>query len=138
MADPRPMPEPTPVSQPFWDALREHRILIQYSPSARRYVFYPRTLAPGTLAADLEWREIDGAATLYTYTVAQRPTGPPWRDHLPQLLAVVEWDVGPRFSTELIDVDAAEVRIGMRVSPVFCDVPEHRITLLRYTKDAGS
>jgi len=56
-----PLPEPTPVSQPFWDALREHRILIQYSPSAQRYVFYPRTLAPGTLADDLEWREIDGA-----------------------------------------------------------------------------
>ncbi len=35
------------MSQPFWDALREHRILIQYSPSAGRYVFYPRTLAPG-------------------------------------------------------------------------------------------
>ena len=83
------------MSQPFWDALREHRILIQYSPSARRYVFYPRTLAPGTLADDLEWREIDGAGTLYTYTVARRPTGPPWADKVPQLLAVVEWDVGP-------------------------------------------
>ena len=68
-----PSPEPTPVSQPYWDALREHRILIQYSPSAERYVFYPRTLAPGTLADDLEWREIDGAGTLYTYTVARRP-----------------------------------------------------------------
>ena len=44
-----PLPEPTPVSQPFWDALRENRILIQYSPSLQRYVFYPRTLAPGML-----------------------------------------------------------------------------------------
>ncbi len=47
-----------------------HRILVQYSPSAGRYVFYPRTLAPGALADDLEWREIDGTATLYSYTVA--------------------------------------------------------------------
>lgn len=133
----RPMPEPTPVSQPFWDALREHRILIQYSPSARRYVFYPRTLAPGTLADDLEWREIDGAGTLYTYTVARRPTGPPWAEHLPQLLAVVEWAVGPRVSTELVDVEPDDIRIGMRVVPVFCDVPETGITLLRYTKELG-
>ena len=81
-------PLPTPVSQPFWDALREHRILIQYSPSADRYVFYPRTLSPGSLADDLEWREIDGAGTLYTYTVARRPTGPPWAEKLPQVLAV--------------------------------------------------
>ncbi|MDT5224757.1 MAG: uncharacterized protein QOG19_2164 [Mycobacterium sp.] len=137
MSDQRPLPEPTPVSQPFWDALREHRILIQYSPSAGKYVFYPRTLAPGTLADDLEWREIDGAGTLYTYTVARRPTGPPWSDQVPQLLAVVEWDAGPRVSTELVEVEPEDIRIGMRVAPVFCDVADQPLTLLRYTKDHG-
>ena len=110
MTEPLPLPEPTPVSQPFWQALTEHRILVQYSPSLGRYVFYPRTLAPGTLADDLEWREIDGAGSVYTFTVARRPTGPPWADAVPQILAVVEWDAGPRFSTELVDVDPADVR----------------------------
>ena len=127
-----PLPEPTPVSAPYWRALAQHRIEIQYSPSSGRYVFYPRTLAPGTLADDLEWREIDGAGTLFTYTVAERPTGPPWADALPQLLAVVEWDVGPRVSTELVDVEPDDIRIGMRVAPVFHDVPGTGITLLRY------
>jgi hypothetical protein len=122
--------------------------MVQYSPSLGRYVFYPRTLAPGTLADDLEWREIDGGGTLYTYTVARRPTGPPWADAVPQLLAVVQWDAGPKFSTELVTekgsetgietgiekgkVDPSDIRIGMRVSPVFYDLPEAGITLLRY------
>ena len=132
MTEPMPLPEPTPVSAPFWAALREHRIRIQYSPSSGRYVFYPRTLAPGTLADDLEWREIDGAGTLFTYTVADRPTGPPWADALPQLLAVVEWEVGPRVSTELVDVAPEDIRIGMRLTPVFYDVPGTDVTLLRY------
>jgi uncharacterized protein len=132
VTEPVPLPEPTPVSRPFWDGLREHRILVQYSPSSNTYVFYPRTLAPGTLSDDLEWREIDGAGTLYTFTVARRPTGPPWADATPQLLAVVQWDVGPRISTELIDVDPADIRIGMRVAPVFCDVAGSPVTLLRY------
>ena len=85
-AESRPVPEPTPVSRPFWQGLTQHRILVQYSPSLRRYVFYPRTLAPGSLADDLEWREIDGAGTLYTFTVARRPTGPPWVDAVPSFL----------------------------------------------------
>jgi uncharacterized protein len=127
-----PLPEATPVSRPYWDALREHRIRIQYSPSSGRYVFYPRTLAPGTLADDLQWREIDGGGSLYTYTVARRATGPPWAEKLPQLLAVVEWDVGPRVSTELVDVRPDDISIGMRVTPVFCDVPGAGVTLLRY------
>lgn len=127
---PKPLPEPTPVSQPYWDALAEHKIRIQYSPSSDQWVFYPRTLAPGTLADDLEWREISGAGTLYTFTVADRPTAPPWTDAVPQLLAVVEWDEGPRVSTEIVDADPAELHVGMRVEPVFCD--EDGITLLRY------
>jgi uncharacterized protein len=131
-AESRPVPEPTPVSRPFWDGLSQRRILVQYSPSLGRHVFYPRTLAPGTLADDLEWREIDGAGTLYTFTVARRPTGPPWVDAVPQLLAVVQWDVGPRISTELIGVDPNDIRIGMRVEPIFCDLPEAGITLLKY------
>ena len=119
MTEAVPLPEATPVSAPFWQALTEHRILVQYSPSLGRHVFYPRTLAPGTLADDLEWREIDGAGSVYTFTVARRPTGPPWVDAVPQILAVVEWDAGPRFSTELMDVEPANVHVGMRVSPVF-------------------
>jgi len=127
-----PVPEPTPVSRPFWDGLAQHRILVQYSPSSQRYVFYPRVLAPVTLVDDLEWREIDGAGTLYTFTIARRPTGPPWQDALPQLLAVVQWDAGPKFSTELVDVDPGDIRIGMRVEPVFYDLPGEVITLLKY------
>jgi uncharacterized protein len=49
---------------------------------------------------------------------------------VPQILAVVEWDAGPRFSTELVGVDPGDVRVGMRVSPVFCDAGD--VTLLRY------
>jgi uncharacterized OB-fold protein len=129
----KPMPEPTPVTRPFWDGLREHKIRIQYSPSAGRYVFYPRILAPGTLADDLEWREVSGAGTLYTFTVADRPTAPPWADALPQLLAIVELDEGPRLSSEMVDVDPGALHVGMRVKPVFHDYPDQDVTLLRFT-----
>jgi uncharacterized protein len=128
----KPLPVPTPVSRPFWDGLREHKIVIQYSPSADRWVFYPRVLAPGTLADDLEWREISGLGTLYTFTVARYATAPPWADDVPQLLAVVELDEGPRLTTELVNVAPERIEVGIRVRPVFCDVPDSDVTLLRY------
>lgn len=128
----RPMPIATPTTQPFWDALAEHKIRIQYSPSTGRYVFYPRVLAPGTLGDDLQWREISGAGSLYTFTVAHRPVSPHFADAVPQILAVVEWDEGPRFSTEIVNAAPEELTVGMRVKPVFTDYPEHGITMLRY------
>lgn len=128
----RPMPVPTPTSRPFWDALREHRICIQYSPSTGRYVFYPRVLAPGTLADDLEWREISGAGSLYTFTLSYRPVSPHFVDDVPQLLAIVQWDEGPRFSTEIVNAEPDAIRVGMRVGPVFTDYPNDGVTMLRY------
>jgi uncharacterized OB-fold protein len=128
----KPLPTPTPISQPFWDGLREHKVRVQYSPSTGQWVFYPRSLAPRTLAADLEWREVSGKGTVYTYTIARRPTAPPWEDALPQLLAVVELDEGPKLTTELVNVEPEKIKVGMRVRPVFDDIPGHDITLLRY------
>jgi uncharacterized OB-fold protein len=130
------MPVKTPTTAPFWDALAQHRIVIQYSPSSEAYVFYPRVRAPRTLADDLEWREISGMGTLYSFTVAHRPVSPHFAGAVPQLLAIVEWDEGPRFSTEMVlpadRVDAGDLRVGMRVGPVFFDYPEHDVTMLRY------
>jgi uncharacterized OB-fold protein len=100
-------------------------------------VFYPRVRAPRTLVDDLEWREISGMGTLYAYTVARRPVSPHFADAVPQLLAVVEWDEGPRFSTEMVNIEPEELRVGMRVRPVFFDYPEHDVTMLRYEPDGA-
>ncbi len=128
----RPIPEPTPTTAPFWAALREHRLCMQYSPSSDRYIFYPRVLAPGTLADDLEWREVSGRGVVYTFTVATRPTAPAWEDALPQLLAVVELDEGPRLPTELVDVAPEDIRVGLRVRAVYEDRLDEGVTMLRF------
>lgn len=128
----RPFPEKTPTTAPFWDALAERRVLSQYSSSLNRYVFYPRVLSPRTLMDDLEWREISGLGRLYTYTILERPVSPHFADAVPQIPAIIEWDEGPRVTTELVNVEPDQIRIGMRLRPVFVDDSEHDITLLRY------
>ncbi len=128
----KPRPVPTPTTQPFWDGLRQHKVLLQYSPSGDRWVFYPRVLTPRTLAEDLEWREVSGGGKLYSYTIARRPTAPPWADSVPQLLAIVELDEGPRISTELVNTEPGHIKIGMRVQPVFADGEDGAVTLLYY------
>ena len=72
---------------------------------------------------------------MYTFTVAEQPTAPPFADEVPQLLAIVELTEGVRMSTTLVDVDPGAIRIGMPVAPVFDhgDADDHGgITLLRF------
>jgi uncharacterized OB-fold protein len=133
----KPLPQPTPTTQPFWDGLRERKIRMQFSPSGDRWTFYPRVLMPGTLADDLEWREVSGLGTLYSFTIARRPTAPHWADSLPQLLAIVELDEGPRVTTEIVNVEPDDIRVGMRLQPVFADQPGSDVTLLFYEPVEG-
>ena len=135
MTDPMvwPLPLPTPTSAPYWDGLRRHEVWVQYSPSSDAYVFYPRILAPGTLADDLQWRQISGDATLVSFAVAQRPVAPQFADAVPHLLGVVQWTEGPRLATEIVGVDPARLRVGMAMTPVFTEHDGADITLLHYT-----
>lgn len=128
---PKPRPQPTPVSQPFWNALREERVVLQRCDDCGRWVYYPRSRCPACLSARLAWTEVDGLGTVYTFTVAEQATAPPFADEVPQLLAIVELTEGVRVSTTLVDVDARAVTVGMPVAPVF-DHGEDGITLLRY------
>ena len=132
----KPRPEPTPVSQRFWDALREEHIELQHCDDCGRWVYYPRSRCPACLSDRLTWTPVDGNGTVYTFTVAEQPTAPPFADEVPQLLAIVELDEGVRMSTTLVDVDPGAIRVGMRVGPVFdhgdAEDDHGGITLLRF------
>ncbi len=126
----KPLPVPTPTSQPFWDALRERRVSIQRCRDCKTWVFYPRSNCSHCLSRALEWCEVSGNGTLHAFTIARVPTAPFFEDELPQLLAVVELDEGVRLTTTLVNVEPEDIRIGMRVRPVF--EPAGDVTLLRY------
>ncbi len=134
MADPevpKPRPEPTPVSRPFWEALRAERVELQRCDDCSRWVYYPRARCPACLSDRLTWTTVDGLGTVYTYTVAEQATALPFADEVPQLLAIVELTEGVRMSTTLVDVEPGAITIGMPVTPVF-EHGDDGITLLRF------
>ena len=131
---PKPRPHPTPVSQPFWDALREERIELQHCDDCGRWVYYPRSRCPTCLSDRLTWTAVAGDGFVYTFTVAEQPTAPPFADEVPQLLAVVELTEGVRVSTTLVEVRRDMIDIGLSVVPVF-DHGDDGITLLRFRPD---
>ena len=90
MSNNKPMPVATEISAPFWEGLKARRLLIQQCNACAQWLFYPRRHCPGCLAHDLSWREVSGAATLYSFTLARIPTLPDFADEMPQALAVVE------------------------------------------------
>ena len=103
-------------SAPFWEATRDKKLLVQFCRQSGNPQFYPRPTSIFTGKRDLEWREVSGRGTIYTYTVAHVGTGA-FRGCEPYIIANVELDEGVNIIGNLVGCDVDEVSIGMRVRP---------------------
>jgi uncharacterized OB-fold protein len=129
------LPSPDAEQQPYWDAAREHRLLIKRCRACGEPHWYPRPFCPHCWSEDVEWEEASGGATLYTWSVVRRNDLPPFGERVPYITAVVDLDEGPRMLTNLVDVDEGDVDIGMRLRVTWQEDGEYVLPV--FTK-AGS
>jgi uncharacterized OB-fold protein/acyl dehydratase len=128
----KPLPYPTPISETFWNGLNSQKILIQQCDDCGGWFFYPRKHCTHCWSNQVSFKEVSGQATLYTYTISRVPTLPEFSDEIPQMLAVVELQEGVRMNTVLVGLAENEVKVGMKLKPVFHHVTADK-TLLKFT-----
>ena len=101
------------VAEPFWDATREGRLLLQWCTACARPVWYPREVCPRCLASTLEWRESQGLGVVYACTVEHkaqtRALEPPY------VVALVDLDEGVRLLSNVVGCPPEWVAVGDRV-----------------------
>ena len=68
----KPLPEPSPETQPYWDGLRNHELRIQRCKACGLGYFYPRPFCPrpGCHSRDVEWFTASGNGKLHSYVIA--------------------------------------------------------------------
>lgn len=128
-----PRPKVTPTAQPFWDALAEHRIVIQRCGACAGWIHYPRSRCPHCGSDRLSFDEVANTGRIYAFTIARQATAPHFGDDVPQVIAIVEPDgAEARITTTVVtDDEGASLRAGTPVEAVFDD-GDDGITLLRY------
>lgn len=103
-----PLP-PKPVAdrdtQPFWDAVGEHRLVVQRCRECGRWIWQPRPLCPACQAADPVWTDVSGDARVVSWTVLHPPVLTVWQGKLPFVILLVELDDAPgvRMIGQLVD-----------------------------------
>ena len=99
----KPVPLTDGLSEVYWQAARERRLLIQRCTSCGAYQFYPRSHCRSCLAAEPEWVQASGRGRLHTFSVVYRSTNPEFADDCPYVFAIVELDEGVRMSTRIVE-----------------------------------
>jgi len=124
----RSLPSISPETKPFWDAAREHRLVIQRCRDCGKHQTYYRAFCCHCWSHALDDETVDGTGTVWAHTVAYQNKTPGWEDFVPYVLAAVELGEGVKLMTNIINVDPEEVRVGMPVKVTFIDATDE-ITL---------
>lgn len=91
----------------YIDHLKKNELAYQVTDDGKP-VFYPRAVAPVT-GGNLEWRVSKGLGTVYSTTAVH------YKGEAPLNVALIDMDEGFRLMSRVVDIDATQVKIGMRV-----------------------
>ena len=117
-----PVPEADIDSAPFWAGLRRHELVILRCPDCATFVHPPQASCPRCLSLSLAPEPVSGRGTVYSFTVANREFAPGIRPPYVVALVDLEEQESLRVVTNLVNVAIGDVRIGMPVRAVFCDL----------------
>jgi uncharacterized OB-fold protein len=123
----KPVPEITPVNQPFWDGAKAGKLMMQRCKDCRSWVFCPRPICVECNSDQLEWVQLSGRGKVFSFTVIREVVGQALQGFAPDIPYVTAWidlDEGPRFCSNIVGCPIESVKIGMDVEVVFEDTGE--------------
>ena len=115
------LPTTSPLTEGFWAAAREHRLVVQRCDGCARLRHYPQPMCSECHSMAWTWTPLSGRGTVYTFTLTHQLFDPRWAGRVPYAIATIELDEGVRMVTDLPPEDVERVAIGRRVECFFED-----------------
>lgn len=118
----KPLPSPDEVSEPYWEACKQGKLLLQKCRNCGALQTFPRSLCYKCLSDALDWVPASGRGTIYTFSTIYRPPAPEFAGDVPYTIALVELEEGVRMMSNIVDCAPDDIEIGMGVQVVFDNV----------------
>lgn len=113
------LPRWSSETMPYWNGLKEGRLLFNRCRCCGAAVFFPRAICPYCFGRELDWVESAGRGAVYSFTVQYRAARPELQGGMPIVLGIAELDEGYFMFTEFLTADPDSLRIGDRVHVEF-------------------
>jgi uncharacterized OB-fold protein len=126
-----------PYTEPFWQAAKEHRLVAPSCAKCGVFRLPPTPFCPNCQSTEVNWVELSGAATVFSFSVIH---GFPGLPDVTLVAAVVDLPDAPgaRLVSNIIDVDPADVHIDMALQVAFSPIADGWVLpVFRPAGDAG-
>ena len=111
-------------SKPFWDGVREGKLVFQKCSACSHTQFPPRYLCANCWETDLVWIKSTGKGRIESCTVVHRSPRPEF--HAPYVVAMIKTDEDVRIMTNIVGEGALVSAIGDAVTVTFVKDHEGR------------
>lgn len=101
-----PLPTVTPINAPYWDALKQGRLVVQRCLDCGRARLPPASACPQCLSEKSEWQPATGRGRVVSFVVYHHAFHEHFAKKLPYNVAMVELSEGPRLFTNIVNPEA--------------------------------
>jgi len=119
------MPQPTldPDSRLFWEACKEHRLLVQRCADCGAHRSPPKPVCWRCNSFECAWSESSGRGVVFTYTIVHHSPHPVAQERLPYNIVVVELEDCDHIllTSNIVNCPDAELRVDLPVEIVWED-----------------
>jgi uncharacterized OB-fold protein len=104
-------------TKPFWDAAAQRRLVAARCLECGQFRHPPTPFCPRCQSQKLDWPELSGDGSIYTFTIVRRLPIPDLPVRVPYVIAVVEPEDAPciRFVGNIVECKLEDVRFGTAV-----------------------
>jgi 3-oxo-4,17-pregnadiene-20-carboxyl-CoA hydratase alpha subunit len=114
---PRPRPAITRDNAFWWEGVKAGKLLIQRCGGCGTLRHPPRPMCPRCQGLEWDTVESSGRGTVYSFVVSHHPQVPAF--DYPLAIGLIELEEGTRLVSNVVDVDPADVHVGMPVEVLF-------------------
>lgn len=113
------LPRLTDLNRDFWTGGKDNELRFQRCQQCGYYNHPPTPICPSCHSKELKFEVVSGKASLWTFTVNHQPWMPgPELPFVVAIVAIPEQE-GLRLTTNLVDVEPDDVKIGMPLEVTF-------------------
>ena len=115
----KPVPLPDEASRPFWEAAKEHRLVVQHCDACGRDQYPPDLICRYCQSSKLSFRDTSGRGVIYSFAVYVRSFMSGFEaPYVVALVDLVDAD-GVRMMTNIIETLIPSIKVGMPVKVAF-------------------
>ena len=130
----KPLPVHDPLTMPYWDHAKTHRLAVQICDECSDIHFPPSPVCPACLSENQSWKVASGHGTLLTWARFHRAYWDAYKSTVPYEVCVVKLEEGPLIVSNFLGAAPQDLYTGMPLKAVFEDVTDE-VTLVRFVKN---